>query len=207
MEEFITKKDLLVQEGISYGRLYRWKRLGLIPEEWFIKRAAPTGQETVLPKAKVTKRIAKIKELIKTMSLEEMAEKFAFDHRRQVISFDDLYKLKYLDIQYANRVGNYFKKDGYNAAELMMIICCADIADNEKFTVRQYVDLLRYALPLASKVDKTGVRCVFFAAGGDFHIAITDNTSPCLFDSGLRIVGDYNFETIWERLGEEVREL
>ena len=44
--EYITKKDLLVQTGLSYSQLYRWKRLGLIPESWFIKRPSPTGQET-----------------------------------------------------------------------------------------------------------------------------------------------------------------
>jgi len=49
MEE-ISKKDLLILTGISYGQLYRWKRKGLIPEDWFIKRASFTGQETYFPK-------------------------------------------------------------------------------------------------------------------------------------------------------------
>ena len=44
--KYISKKDLLKRYGISYGALYRWKRMGLIPEEWFIKRSTPTGQET-----------------------------------------------------------------------------------------------------------------------------------------------------------------
>ena len=45
-EELISKKELLEQYQISYGALYRWKRMGLIPEGWFLRRAAPTGQET-----------------------------------------------------------------------------------------------------------------------------------------------------------------
>ena len=45
----ISKKDLLKTTGISYGQLYRWKREGLIPEEWFVKRSSPTGQETYFP--------------------------------------------------------------------------------------------------------------------------------------------------------------
>ena len=40
----ISKKDLLNETGISYGQLYRWKREGLIPEEWFIKQPSFTGQ-------------------------------------------------------------------------------------------------------------------------------------------------------------------
>ena len=42
----ISKKDLLIQTNISYGQLYRWKREGLIPEEWFVKTSTQTGQET-----------------------------------------------------------------------------------------------------------------------------------------------------------------
>ena len=34
-EELISKKELLEQYQISYGALYRWKRMGLIPEGWF----------------------------------------------------------------------------------------------------------------------------------------------------------------------------
>ena len=29
---YISKKELLELYGISYGALYRWKRMGLIPE-------------------------------------------------------------------------------------------------------------------------------------------------------------------------------
>ena len=38
-EHLISKKDLLQKYDISYGALYRWKRKGLIPDEWFIKKA------------------------------------------------------------------------------------------------------------------------------------------------------------------------
>lgn len=33
-EDLISKKELLERYGISYGALYRWKRMGLIPESW-----------------------------------------------------------------------------------------------------------------------------------------------------------------------------
>ena len=35
-EELISKKELLEQYQISYGALYRWKRMGLIPEGWLL---------------------------------------------------------------------------------------------------------------------------------------------------------------------------
>ena len=42
-EKLISKKDLLNLEQISYGTLYRWKRQGLIPENWFIHKATDIG--------------------------------------------------------------------------------------------------------------------------------------------------------------------
>ena len=45
-EDLISKKELLERYGISYGALYRWKRMGLIPESWFLRRSTPNGQET-----------------------------------------------------------------------------------------------------------------------------------------------------------------
>ena len=76
MEE-ISKKDLLVETGISYGQLYRWKRDGLIPEEWFIKRSAFTGQETFFPRERMLARVRAILELKDTHSLEEIRENLA----------------------------------------------------------------------------------------------------------------------------------
>jgi DNA-binding transcriptional MerR regulator len=73
MEE-ISKKELLQLTGISYGQLYRWKRKGLIPEEWFVKRASYTGQETYFPKDLILDRIDKILELKDEKSLEDISD-------------------------------------------------------------------------------------------------------------------------------------
>jgi hypothetical protein len=75
-EELISKKDLLEDAGISYGQLYRWKRKGLIPEDWFIKKASFTGQETYFPKLKVLSRIEKIKSMKEDVSLDDLADVF-----------------------------------------------------------------------------------------------------------------------------------
>ena len=73
--ELISKKDLLQMAGISYGQLYRWKRKGLIPEEWFIRKSTFTGQETFFPRDKVLPRIEKIKSMQdEDASLDEIAD-------------------------------------------------------------------------------------------------------------------------------------
>ena len=76
-EELITKKELLEQTGISYGALYRWKRMKLLPDQWFIRRSTYTGHETFFPREKVLARVREIQTLKESMSLEEIARQFA----------------------------------------------------------------------------------------------------------------------------------
>ncbi|MDO8964129.1 MAG: YhbD family protein [Coriobacteriia bacterium] len=78
--ELISKKDLLIAAGISYGQLYRWKRKGLIPEDWFIRKATFTGQETFLPRERVLARIERIKSMKdEDISLDDIADAVAPD--------------------------------------------------------------------------------------------------------------------------------
>ena len=74
MDNFISKKELLGKYGISYGALYRWKRMGLIPEEWFVKKSAVTGQETFFERELICRRIEMILGLKDSLSLEEIAK-------------------------------------------------------------------------------------------------------------------------------------
>jgi len=71
--EQISKKDLLELTGISYGQLYRWKRKGLIPEAWFVKKAAFTGQETFFPRAEILERVERIQGLKEDINLDQLA--------------------------------------------------------------------------------------------------------------------------------------
>lgn len=69
----ISKQDVLKMYNISYGTLYRWKRMGLLPGEWFIKKTVFTGQETFLPRELVIERINLIlKGQSKGKSLDEI---------------------------------------------------------------------------------------------------------------------------------------
>lgn len=72
----ISKKELLRRYGISYGALYRWKRKGLIPEDWFIKRSTVTGQETFFPEKLICERIELIMSKKDEASLDDLAHEF-----------------------------------------------------------------------------------------------------------------------------------
>lgn len=82
-QELISKKDLLEKYAISYGALYRWKRKGLIPEDWFIKKSTVTGQETFFPRELVCERIELIKKQKDDVSLDELSDHFSSESKKK----------------------------------------------------------------------------------------------------------------------------
>ena len=82
-QELISKKELLELYGISYGALYRWKRKGLIPEDWFIKKSTITGQETFFPRTLICERMELILRQKDDVSLEEMAKQFSEESQKR----------------------------------------------------------------------------------------------------------------------------
>lgn len=81
-DHLISKKDLLARYGISYGALYRWKRKGLIPDEWFIKKSTITGQETFFPEKLVCERIEMIRKMKEDVLLDELAKQLSGEDKR-----------------------------------------------------------------------------------------------------------------------------
>ena len=81
-QELISKKELLELYGISYGALYRWKRKGLIPEEWFIKKSTVTGQETFFPRQLICERMELIQKQKDDTSLEELSKQFSTESKK-----------------------------------------------------------------------------------------------------------------------------
>ena len=91
-QELLSKKELLERYGISYGALYRWKRKGLIPEDWFIKKSTVTGQETFFPKTLICERVEMIMGQKEDLSLDELAGQINQDaQKRAVLTIKTVY--------------------------------------------------------------------------------------------------------------------
>lgn len=105
-EELISKKEVLEKTGISYGQFYRWKRKGIIPESWFIRKSTFTGQETFLPKEKILERIEKIKALKDQYSLDEIAEMLSPEAAKLGFSEEEIKKMDWL----SEDVLDYYKQ-------------------------------------------------------------------------------------------------
>ena len=84
-QELLSKKELLERYGISYGALYRWKRKGLIPEDWFIKKSTVTGQETFFPKLLICERVEMILGQKDDLSLDELAGQINQNAQKQAV--------------------------------------------------------------------------------------------------------------------------
>ena len=81
-DNLISKKKLLARYNISYGALYRWKRKGLIPDEWFIKKSTVTGQETFFPEKLVCERVETIQSMKEEVLLDELADKLSGEDKK-----------------------------------------------------------------------------------------------------------------------------
>jgi hypothetical protein len=89
--DLISKKDLLLACGISYGQLYRWKRKGLIPEDWFVRKSTFTGQETFFPREKMLARVGRILSMKdEDLSLDDIAEAVSPSPLPDTFSREDL---------------------------------------------------------------------------------------------------------------------
>lgn len=97
--ELISKKELLELTGISYGQLYRWKRKNLVPEDWFIRKSAFTGQETFFPRVQMLARIDKIKNMKDDLSLDELADVFSIVPSDLKINKNELVKRNIVSLQ------------------------------------------------------------------------------------------------------------
>lgn len=94
----ISKKELLLEMNISYGQLYRWKREGLIPGDWFQKVSVSTGQETFFDEALIIPRIHKILELKDRYSLEELRAMLNPKEEEIIYSRDELKRFIHPDL-------------------------------------------------------------------------------------------------------------
>ena len=120
-QNLISKKLLLEKYSISYGALYRWKRKGLIPEEWFIKKSTVTGQETFFPKDLIFERVELILSNKEDTLLDKLAEKISGDEKADAkLVIDTVFGEKTFRIKDIKSIKGIFE-DG-NTVDLSQIL-------------------------------------------------------------------------------------
>ena len=181
----LSKKDLLKTTGISYGQLYRWKREGLIPEEWFVKRSSPTGQETYFPQEKILKRIHAIQQLKDSYSLEELARILTPEVSNRLFCEEDLEHFDELDIDVAADFMDAMSKDSFVFLEVLVMIALSQAMVDSAITEEERTHAVSFLSKRMSELHSADYVLELLQAQGHLYVLLKKEGSEVYLDDGL----------------------
>ena len=181
----ISKKDLLKTTGISYGQLYRWKREGLIPEEWFVKRSSPTGQETYFPQEKILKRIHAIQQLKDSYSLEELARILTPEVSNRLFCEEDLEHFDELDIDVAADFMDAMSKDSFVFLDVLVMIALSQAMVDSAITEEERTHAVSFLSKRMSELHSADYVLELLQAQGHLYVLLKKEGSEVYLDDGL----------------------
>ena len=181
----ISKTDLLKTTGISYGQLYRWKREGLIPEEWFVKRSSPTGQETYFPQEKILKRIHAIQQLKDSYSLEELARILTPEVSNRLFCEEDLEHFDELDIDVAADFMDAMSKDSFVFLEVLVMIALSQAMVDSAITEEERTHAVSFLSKRMSELHSADYVLELLQAQGHLYVLLKKEGSEVYLDDGL----------------------
>lgn len=184
----IAKKELLSLTGISYGQLYRWKREGLIPEEWFIKQSSFTGQETFLPRDLVLERIRFILEKKDTYSLEEIREMLKTKPDGKELKWEYLIELEEVDLE----IASFEKKEEYSYLEVGWFMALSDYRKKYQLTFEQICCLHQNTHSLLGQMGEEGMLFFIFQINGGYYGALCSKGGKILFEERVSQIERYS---------------
>jgi len=182
----ISKKELLSNTGISYGQLYRWKRERLIPEDWFIKQASFTGQETFFPRERILDRIKAILELKDNHSLEELAEILSSEDDKTV-SLETIRSMAFMDAQTLALLPEVLGKKDFALGEIAFAYGICQNAEKAGMTGGETRSVIERGLPLLAGRTITDSLCMVIKTGESFHVCLSEGTNFPVFDGDVMI--------------------
>lgn len=181
----ISKKDLLNETNISYGQLYRWKREGLIPEEWFIKQSSFTGQETFFPKDKILNRIKAIQDLKEKYTLEELAKILSPEVAERNFTVSDLHLIDEIEKGLIPCFCNTFNKDVFTFIEILILISISKCKALLDLSLAQVEHLCQGISQNITELKQTDYMFVVMNQHGEFLIFLYPEKADILFDNRL----------------------
>lgn len=197
---YISKKDLLKETGISYGQLYRWKREGIIPEEWFIKQSAFTGQETVFPKTQILNRIKAIQELKDKYTLEELAKILSPEIAERYFTTDDLKIIEEIQNNLIPAFAQGFDKNSFTYVEVLIMIAMSELKTNSDISLGQIIEMVEGLKDHLSQIKSTGFIFIVFDRSNDYYATLYEEQAKVFIDSRLKILGQIHLNDISNNL-------
>lgn len=183
--DLISKKELLELTGISYGQLYRWKRERLIPEEWFIKRASFTGQETFFPRSQILPRVQAILNNKDKYSLTELSKMLSPDTAPALIDSTALAQIEEIAPDLLPAILYCFQKESYELFDLALFAAISQAEAALGIQGDERRDVVELCISTAKLRQLDSVLTVFLV-GGAYHALMTKADSPLVFDSTIQ---------------------
>lgn len=185
----ISKKDLLELTGISYGQLYRWKRKNLIPEEWFIRRATFTGQETFFPREQILARIDKILNMKDDLSLDELADMFSPNMSETSLTADELLARNIVSVT-SLEVFNVFLGSlrTFTFQQALYAYVLEKLLVAGELTVEEGGGLLQVLASHYPKFEGKPCELIFMRKMGISTFVLVSGSAEMYFDSGVKVV-------------------
>jgi len=184
----ISKKDLLKETGISYGQLYRWKREGLIPEEWFIKKPSFTGQETFFPRTKILNRIKAIQELKDKYSLEELAKILSPEISERYFTVEDLKIIDEIDKGLIPCFCRTFEKNSFSYVEVLALIAISKCRSDFSLELKDVEEICKGIKDYVNQIKQTDFMFILLDKNGDYFVSIYSEQAEIFFDSRWKIL-------------------
>lgn len=179
----ISKKDLLIETNISYGQLYRWKREGLIPDEWFIKKSVSTGQETYFDEELIIPRIHKILELKDLYQLDELKAFLSQDINKKLFNIKEIILIEEIDPYILKEIVK--DKKELNIIELVLVYI---------FSISKGIDYKDIIDNI--KIKDLNLDSKFYVLEKDSTSFYAISSGDVIFDKSVSIKGMMKFEDV-----------
>ncbi len=212
-ERLISKKEVLEKMGISYGQLYRWKRKGLIPEVWFIRRSTFTGQETFFPRDKILERVARIKDMKDEHPLDDLAELITTRVNAKIrVALEKLERVGWLDDDLLKAFSPDEVSDQAVSVSVWQAFVLGVLSRLRKVARDEEIDLVQRTLKreqgngLLERIPESGIRLHLLrkrvASGGISAqislVAMADEGA--VFDPEIEVVETVDLSTVLQRI-------
>lgn len=188
----ISKKDLLKEMKISYGQLYRWKREGLIPDDWFIKQSVSTGQETYFKKDLIIPRIKTILELKDNYQLEDLKVFLSPDLKNKEFTLRNLILVDQIDpLVLKTFAKNNDKFSIYEAVIIYIFSTNKEILDYSLYCDYDYSTIKSIKTKLFI-IKEEDVNKILICEGN------------VIFDKKIEILKEYDFEEVASIIAKQI---
>ncbi|MBL0387437.1 DUF4004 family protein [Tumebacillus sp. ITR2] len=194
---WISKKELLTLTGISYGQLYRWKRQNLIPESWFHKQSASTGQETFFDREKILERIRLIVELKDQYSLEELAGILSPDVTARTFRSRHVKHLWESGRQLVRRYRRIVEKREFSFFELLLLDAVSRVSPIEE----EFLDDLLHSIAAWRELGKgTSYHLIVTQKGGQMSAWLVESGTGFWADRATELLHKFDLEELSQDL-------